>query len=404
MGAALTPHGSRPSQGVGRAMIREATDRDNPQSPGTRDESGSRAPQFDRGKVRGIVLAGVHAWGDCVLERAVCRPLLPVADRPLVAHALEWVRSAGVSEATVCGNSDTARIRQRMGDGKKWGIAIDYFEDVMPRGPAGCVRDAALASDADTFIVVDGTIVPRVDLGELIAAHQATQAAVTIVVGRPEEISGSADGDLEPVGIYVLDRRVMQEIPPTGYQDIKECLVPMLYQRGVPVAIHVVPGAQAPRVTDAASYLGVNMWTVERKVQDDRSFDDLVRVDDAWVHPSAQVDPSVRFVGPVLVGPNCRVGANVLVVGPTTIGTGTVIREGAVVTRSALWDYCTVGVDAIIDQCVLTDRAEIEGEIVVRETVCVAPQRSTPRMMGRLASWFTAGGDDRSSPAMPTKP
>ena len=83
-------------------MIREVSDRDISTPPGEPGQTASETMRGAGAKYRGIVLAGVHAWGDCVLERAVCRPLLPVADRPLVAHALDWVRSAGVAEATVC--------------------------------------------------------------------------------------------------------------------------------------------------------------------------------------------------------------------------------------------------------------------------------------------------------------
>ncbi len=336
--------------------------------------------------LRGIVLAGVHAWGDCVLEQTICRPMLPVADRPLLTHALDWMCSGGIAAATICGNSDTSRIRARLGDGRDWGIALDYSEDVMPRGPAGCVRDAAMETDAQEVVVVDGTIVPRVDLEGLLAAHHRAHAAVTIVVGRASECG---DTDLEPVGIYVLDRSVVEQIPPTGYQDIKESLIPMLYRRGIPVAMHVVPGILAPRVTDAASYLSVNMWTVERMLREGRAPEGAVQIGEALIHPSAQVHSSARFVGPVLVGANCRIGADALVVGPTSFGNGVVVEAGAVVTRSVLWNHATVEAGAIIDQCVLTEHARVERGLVVRETVSVPARRAAPKVLERLAAWLS---------------
>ena len=106
-------------------------------------------------------------------SQAVCRPLLPVGGQPLLTHALDWIRSAGIRAATICGNSDTGRIRSCLGDGNVWGVDLDYSEDVMPRGPAGCVRDAAMDSDAAEVVVVDGTIVPRVDLKALAGSTRA---------------------------------------------------------------------------------------------------------------------------------------------------------------------------------------------------------------------------------------
>ena len=111
--------------------------------------------------VRGVVLAGVHAWGDCVLEQTACRPMLPVAARPLLWHALTWVRRGGVLEASICGNSDTALFRRTFGTGEALGISLEYSEDVMPRGPAGCVRDAAHDTGADAIVVVGANALVR---------------------------------------------------------------------------------------------------------------------------------------------------------------------------------------------------------------------------------------------------
>jgi mannose-1-phosphate guanylyltransferase len=314
--------------------------------------------------IRGIVLAGVHSWGDCVLERAVCRPLLPVATKPLITHALTWLRDSGIPQATICGNSDTHVLRGRLGDGKPLNLNIDYFEDVMPRGPAGCVRDAAIDTDADAVVVVDGTLVPRIDLPRIVAEHVCTDAAVTMVVAK------AAGGAHEPIGIYIFARRVLAGIPDKGYQDIKESLIPKLYERGERVATHVVEKTQAARVTDASSYLSVNMWATEHNFAGGALPADRPGSDEACIDGSAHVDPTARFVGPVIVGPNAVIGPGALVVGPSTIGAGSRIGADAVVSRSAIWERCHVGPGAIVDQCVLVDGARAEAEYVVRETVC----------------------------------
>lgn len=366
-------------------MLKEtATDRVGQLLTGVVDHSFAKGDHLGRSgcrevAVHGIVLAGVHAWGDCPLENAVCRPLLPVASRPLITHALTWIRKSGINGATVCGNSDTGALRQRLGNGKSLGIALEYFEDVMPRGPAGCVRDAAATSTADLFVVVDGTIVPRVDLEAVIAHHLRADAVVTLVAAE-------VDGCCEPLGIYVFARCVLDRISPTGYQDIKEALIPALYARGERVVTHVVRGPQAVRVTDAASYLGVNIWATEQVFRSDELPAEGRRNGDACVHPSAHVDPRARFVGPVLVGPNSMIGADALIVGPCTIGAGTRVGAEAVVSRSAVWDRCTVGDGAIVDHCVLADGARLEPGMIVRETVCLPQQRLGETWLARIAA------------------
>lgn len=336
--------------------------------------------------VKAVVLAGVHAWGECVLERAVTRPLLPVAQQPVIAHGLNWLRAAGVPAATICGNSESVVLRRCLGEGAALGVALDYYEDLMPRGPAGCARDAALKSTASTFVVVDATIVPELDLVELLNAHAASGAAVTLVVA-PAETSGQAP---QPVGLYVFSRAALELVKPTGYQDIKEVLLPELHRAGAKVVTHMVSSAAVRRVTNAASYLKVNMWAVQRLVERATAGPDVVRQDEALVARSAQVDSTARLVGPVLIGPEAVIEAGALIVGPTSIGAGCVIEADAVVSRSAVWDGARVSAGAVVDQTVLTQGASVEPELVVRETVCFSPRRAERRVLGRLASYCRA--------------
>jgi NDP-sugar pyrophosphorylase family protein len=343
--------------------------------------------RIDPARVCGVVLAGVHSWGDCVLEQVACRPLLPVASRPLIWHTLNWMGQAGVRTAVVCANSDTLVMRRCLGRGEGLDLTLEYCEDIMPRGPAGCVRDAALATPAETIIVADGTIVPQIDLAAILQAHAAASAAVTVVVTATGAGDGRPTEPYEPTGIYVFARSVLDAVPPTGYQDIKETLIPRLYRSGARVVTHVVPRQRVLRVTDAVSYLTANLWAVEQLAGAGGATEDQVRDGKAWVHPTAQVDPTARFVGPVLVGARSVIEHGALVVGPTTIGGDCRIAARAVVSRSAVWDRCQVGAGAIVDQSILTDGTEVEAELVVRETVCLPARRREGGLLNRLASY-----------------
>ena len=56
-------------------------------------------------KVKGIVLAGTYQWGETAFESLLPRPLVPVAQVPLISYTLEWLRDGGVMDATICANS-----------------------------------------------------------------------------------------------------------------------------------------------------------------------------------------------------------------------------------------------------------------------------------------------------------
>jgi len=334
-------------------------------------------------RAHGIVLAGVYPGGQSELDQLVPRPLLPVAQQPLITYALRWMKGGGLSRATICANSASRDIRAHL-KGSAIAMRVDYLEDWSPRGAAGCVRDAGIKTDADTFVVADGTSVPVVDLGELLEAHQTAGAAVTVVVGA------DAAGRLRPSGVYVFDRRSFDFIPEDGFQDIKEKLIPRLYGAGEHVSTHMAR-AVAPRVVDTDTYLALNEWAVARVSRDPDPADGFRVSGEAVVHGSAAVDASARLLGPVLLGARVSVHAGATIVGPVSIGPGTTVGRGAVVSRSVVWSGCVVGEGAFVDRCMLADGAAIEPRQSAFAVVKVAAGRGAasgrrPRKPGR-ALW-----------------
>ncbi len=362
-------------------------------------------------KLRSVVLAGVHSWGCSDLERVLPRPLLPVAGSPLIGHALAWLRQGGVSSVGVCANSDTPPLRCWLGAGKLLGLNVDYYEDVMPRGPAGCVRDAMLYDTAEHFLVVDGTIVPRLDLRALVESHMNSGAALTVVA---EPVRGMRNGStrLNPIGVYLCSRRVLQYIPERGYQDIKETLIPKLCAAGERVSTCVVEPGQAPRVNSLASYLAVSKWELTRRIKSDPCPADYVARGQAWIHRSARVSPGARLVGPILVEAGAVVEAGAIIVGPTAIGSDCRVAGGAVVSRSALWSSCLVSANAHVDHCVLVNGAVVGSGLSARGRVCLASSSRRGNKARARVSWSrgklavddrqasdVAGSDNAMAPA-----
>ena len=302
--------------------------------------------------VHGIVIAGTYPAGRSALDALVPRPLLPVAQRPLITYALRWMQTGGVLHATICANSSARSIRTRL-VGETPGMGLDYLEDWSPRGAAGCVRDAGAKLEARSFVVADGTAVPVVDAAELIESHRTAGAVLTVVVGA------DATGRLCPSGVYVFDRRAFDYIPADGFQDIKERLIPRLYEAGEHVVTHVARGV-APRVLNTDTYLALDQWAVERAARCPDVARGFRACGEAVVHDSAWVDPSARLLGPMLIGPGVSVQRGATLVGPLSIGPGSSVGKGAVVSRSVVWSRCVVGDEALVDRCMLADGARVE--------------------------------------------
>jgi NDP-sugar pyrophosphorylase family protein len=316
--------------------------------------------------LHGIVLAGTHPWGKCPLDRAIPRPLLPVANRPLIRYAIDWLEEAGIDGVTICANSDTSAVRGVLSGAIRESGEVDYYEDPMPRGPAGCLKDAAGNRKTGHIVVIDGTIVPRIHLQELLRAHEQFEASITLVVVR--QPANQPRSGLAPMGIYVVKPDVLDCIPPRGYQDIKEALIPKLRDAGRRIGAFVVD-APVHRVANVAAYKVVNDACVARKVESLPGTFGYLRIGEACIHESAIVDPTARCVGPVLIGPNSRVGRDATLVGPTSIGLDCRIADGAVVSRSAIWNHVHVETGAIVDRCIVAHGRTVPSGRSIRNSL-----------------------------------
>lgn len=311
-----------------------------------------RAARPHAGRVQGIVLAGSYYWGEGAFEQVLRGPLLPVAQRPLICFPLAWLRAGGVATATVCANSSTPMVERTLGNGAPLGMSLTYYADEHPRGPAGCARDAAVETQADTFVLVEGAVVPSLDLRELLAAHWRAGAAATTVVEIDRRRSSVGRRRLAaPGGIYVFERRVLEDVAATGFQDIKQGLLERLYAAGERVYVHEVHGL-SPRILDFHSYAGVSGWLIATAAHR-AEFRDYLPFGEGLRHPTAHVDPSARAIGPVLIGPHARVEAGAVLVGPVSIGAYSVVEASALVARSSVWERCRVGAGAVVDASLL---------------------------------------------------
>ncbi len=339
-----------------------------PATPATRATRARERDQGPREQVCGVILAGSHHWGEGTFERFLRGPLVPVAQTPVICYSLGWLRAAGVKQAVVCANSATPAVRRYLQCGERLSIDLRYFEEHQPRGPAGCVRDAMRLSAAQTFVVCEGSLVPTVDLGALLDAHERSGSGATVVVEMERRRRAVGDGASVrmPGGVWVFDRRMLATVPDHGFFDIKQGLLDRLYDHGERVSMFEVAG-RSPRVMDFATYGSVSRWLIGRAAEKPEFLGHLhERQGEGVRHVSAHVGAGARLIGPVMLGPRAQVHSGAIVVGPTTIGADSVIHAGAIISRSFVWERCVVRHNAIVDASVLADDSVVHsGERLV---------------------------------------
>src|ERR1051326_6001550 len=327
------------------------------------------------------------------------KPLLPVANRPIMEHVLRLLKRHGFDETVVTVQFLAALVRNYFGEGEEFGMSLQYATEEMPLGTAGSVRNAGEALRDEPFLVISGDALTDMDLTDLVRFHKDKGSLVTVALAKvpdplefgivitPEDgqiqrflekpTCGQVFSDTVNTGLYVMEPEVLAEVPPGQAVDWSADVFPKLLARGAPMYGYVSESYWED-VGTHESYLKAQADVLARRVQTDiAGFEVSPGV---WVAPGAEVDTDAVLTGPLCIGDYAKIEAGAHLREYTVIGSNVVVKEGAFLHRAVVHNNVYVGQGATLRGCVIgknTDvmrLARIEEAAVVGDECVIEPE------------------------------
>jgi mannose-1-phosphate guanylyltransferase / phosphomannomutase len=355
--------------------------------------------------MQAVVMAGGEGSRLRPLTSNMPKPMLPVANRPLMEHIVELLGRHGFTDIVVTVQFLSSLIRNYFGDGSDLGLSVSYSTEDVPLGTAGSVLNAQDLLSGP-FLVISGDALTDCDLSAAVSFHRQRGAAATLVLKSMEDplefgiVMTAEDGRIERflekptwgqvfsdtvnTGLYVIEPEVLDLIPPDQTFDFSSEVFPMMLDKGLPLFGYVTD-AYWTDIGTTDAYLAAHHDLLSRKVA--TAIQGFELRSGVWVGEDVDIDPTARLEGPAIIGDDARLGAGA-VIGPfTVIGDNVIVGEDANLSGSVIMDRARIGALAHVRGAIFGRSASLgkgatveEGSVVGDDVVVGAGALVKPRV------------------------
>jgi mannose-1-phosphate guanylyltransferase len=333
--------------------------------------------------LQALILVGGHGTRLRPITLTLPKPVIPLVDRPFLRHMIDWLARHDVHEVILaCGFLPDA-LREQLGDEISGGPRIRYVEEPEPRGTAGAIKFAEDLLE-DRFFALNGDSLTDLDLTKLRERHESSGARGTLglypvddptafgLVRRTDDGEiveflekpdpSEIDTDEVSAGCYMLEKEVLELVPPDKDVSIEREVFPQLVGNGLyaqRLEGYWVDIGTPPRYLQAC-------WDIlDRKVETEAG--KKVDSDGTYVDADADVAEGAEIGVEVWVEGGASI-ANGAVIGPkVVVGGGSSIGDRARLEGSVLHRDCTVGAGATVKGAILSAGVTIDEGATVPE-------------------------------------
>ena len=185
------------------------------------------------------------------LTQDMPKPMLKVGNKPILQTIVEKFAEYGFVNITMCVNFNASIIRDYFGDGKEFGVNIDYVLEQKRMGTAGALS-LLKERPSEPFFVMNGDLLTNVNFEHIFNYHMLNKATATMCVREYDyevpygvvkmndnKITAIAEKPVQKffvsAGIYMLSPEILDLIPQDEFYDM-----PTLFEKAIAQGKNVI--------------------------------------------------------------------------------------------------------------------------------------------------------------------
>ncbi len=315
--------------------------------------------------MKGLITAGGHGTRLRPITHTKNKHLIPIANRPMLAYAIDYMAEAGIEEIAIIVNAGDREIETVFGDGEASGVKLTYIEQDAPLGLAHVVKitEPFIGGESFLFYLGDNILVGGVK--KFVEEFEGTHSNCHLVLSRvadPErfgvpEIDGnkivsieekpaSPKSDFAVTGIYFYDSSIFEAVNNIEPSDRGELEISDAHQylldKGKSVSFSEITG----------------WWKDTGKPSDLLEANRLV-LDNITGSKNAKVEGKSIITGKVVTGEGTTI-INSQVRGPAVIGNNVHVENAYIGPYTAISDECKI-VGSEVEYSIIMSGSSLEN-------------------------------------------